>query len=158
MEVTGAIQAIGDQDGATLDGDILDTGDLATDTITTLTATEEEVQPLIMVEETMLTIETTLLTEATTATEITPIETTPQIEVVTQQTEMGTLTLEEVLQTEEPTTLLARLLQTEEVMLREAIVTTTLTEDRAATQQPEITIAVITTHQQEATLLAHHVL
>jgi len=161
-EATGVILAIGDQDGDIRDGDTQDTGDLvtATDTTTTHIATEEEVQLLIMEEETTLLTEISPQTEATTVTEITPTETILPTEVIIQQTDKtGILTLEEVLQTEELIILQAQILQTEEVLLRDkAIVTTILTEDQAATQQPEITTAVITAHQQEATLLAHHVL
>jgi len=156
-EATGVILAIGDQDG-----DTQDTGDLvtATDTTTTHIATEEEVQLLIMAEETMLLTEISLQTEVTTVTEITPTETILPTEVIIQQTDKtDILILEEALQTEELTIRQAQISQTEEVLLRDkVIVTTILTEDQAAIQQPEITIAVITTPQQEATLLAHHVL
>jgi len=157
LHTAGATRDIGDQDGV-----IQDT-DLTTDTITTLIVMEEEVLPLITEEETMVMIEaiateTTAATEAT-LTEISAIETTLQTEEIIQQTETGILILEEVLQTEELIILQAQISQTEEVLLRDkAIVTTILTEDQAATQQPEITTAVITAHQQEATLLAHHVL
>jgi len=167
LHTAGATRDIGDQDGV-----IQDT-DLTTDTITTLIVMEEEVLPLITEEETMVmieaiatettaieatAIEATAATEAT-LTEISAIETTLQTEEIIQQTETGILILEEVLQTEELIILQAQISQTEEVLLRDkAIVTTILTEDQAATQQPEITTAVITAHQQEATLLAHHVL
>ncbi len=162
LHTAGATRDIGDQDGV-----IQDT-DLTTDTITTLIVMEEEVLPLITEEETMVmieaiatettAIEATAATEAT-LTEISAIETTLPTEEIIQQTETGILTLEEVLQTEELIILQAQISQTEEVLLRDkAIVTTILTEDQAATQQPEITTAVITAHQQEATLLAHHVL
>jgi len=154
LHTAGATRDIGDQDGV-----IQDT-DLTTDTIITLIVMEEEVLPLITEEETTVmieaiatettAIEATAATEAT-LTEISAIKTTLQTEEIIQQTETGILTLEEVLQTQ--------ILQTEEVLLRDkAIVTTILTEDQAATQQPEITTVVITAHQQEATLLAHHVL
>jgi len=161
-EATGVILAIGDQDGDIRDGDTQATGDLVTATDTTIThiATEEEVQLLIMAEETTLLTEISPQTEATTVTEITPTETILPTEVIIQQTDKtDTLILEEALQTEELTIRQAQISQTEEVLLRDkVIVTTILTEDQAAIQQPEITIAVITTPQQEATLLAHHVL
>ena len=161
-EATGVTLAIGDQDGDIRDGDTQDTGDLvtATDTTTTHIATEEEVQLLIMAEETTLLTEISPQTEATTVTETTPTEAILPTEVIIQQTDKtDILILEEALQTEELTIRQAQISQTEEVLLRDkVIVTTILTEDQAAIQQPEITIAVITTPQQEATLLAHHVL
>jgi hypothetical protein len=158
LDTLGVTRDIGDQDGVIRDGDTQVT-DLITDIITTLTAMEEEVQLLITADETMLLTETSLPTEVIAVTEITPTETTLQTEEVIQQTETDILTLEEVLQTEELTILQAHLLQTEEVLPKDkAIATITLTEDQAVIQQQEITIAVITAHQQEATLLAHHVL
>lgn len=161
LHTAGATQDIGDQDGAIQDTDLI------TDTITTLIVMEEEVLPLITEEETMAMIEAiateTIAIETTAAeatlTEISATETTLQTEEVIQQTEMGILTLEEVLQTEEHTILQTQLLQTDEALPRDkAIVTTILTEDQAVTRLPEIIITVITAHQQEATLLAHHVL
>lgn len=164
LHTVGVTQDIGDQDGATQDTDLI------TDTITTLTAMEEEVLLLITEEETMDTteaiatettaIEAIIATE-TLLTEIIATETIPQTEEVTPQTDKTTdiLTLEEVLQTEEHTILQAQLLQTEEVMRKDkAIAMTILTEDRPIQIQQEATITAATTHQQEVTLLAHLVL
>lgn len=106
MAVIGDIQVIGDQDGVTQVGDILDIG-VAVTTTTILTATEEEDLLPIMGEEIIPLTEILLQTEITAVAEITPqTETSLQTEAEIQPTEtiplqdqaMDIVTIEEVLQ------------------------------------------------------------
>lgn len=138
-----------------LDGVILDT-DHTTDTTTTLIATEEEVQQLIMEAEIMLTTEATTQIEDT-QTEITlPIETIQLTEATIQTDKIAIQILEEaLLQTEEHIIHPAQISLTEEEQLKaKATVTTILTEAQAILR-PEITITAATATQTEATLPAH---
>lgn len=172
MVVTGDTQAIGDQDGDTQVGDILDIGVMAT-TTTILTATEEEDLPHIMAEETTILTETSLQTEIIVLVEITPrTETSLQTEAVTQQIETilvetitqqdkitDTATTEEVHQlTEEPIILQVQLLPTEEIQHKvKTAVTIILTEDQATPLQ-EATTTIATRPEIILQALHHHAL
>lgn len=167
IHTTDGATQVGDiQDGATRDGDIQD-GDTQHITETTLTTTEEEVQPRTtdledMQQEALLTTEETIVQETT-------LEETTLEEMVTPLTEIAILILidvveiiqiseEALLQTEEHT--LALILQTEETALQDKLTAMIIqAEDQAAAMQHqlEVTTTPIVT-LQDHTLLAHLVL
>lgn len=156
----GATQDTGDQDGAILDGAILDIGDhVITETI--LIIMEEEVpQHTTEAAETIAQTEILPLEETTLQTEIilTEVSTTEAIQQIetTRTEQTAILTTEEVLMQTTETTQQAQRSQTEEARHKDKVTATIIQTEDQAPQLIEATTIPIAAHL-ELTLLAHRV-